>query len=81
MNATIEEPQTQDEQEISPEMQAAMGLCNLNHIDTILAKRKAICEAYDQALFYKSSQNSENSQFRHFYLTWLCVSSGFSNSK
>ena len=43
------------------EMHAAMGLCNLNHIDTILAKRKAICEAYDQALFYKSSQNSENS--------------------
>ncbi len=33
------------------EFHAAMGLCNLNHIDEILAKRKAICVAYDQALF------------------------------
>lgn len=33
------------------EFHAAMGLCNLNHIDEILAKRKTICEAYDQALF------------------------------
>lgn len=32
------------------EFHAAMGLCNLNHIDEILAKRKAICEAYGQAL-------------------------------
>jgi dTDP-4-amino-4,6-dideoxygalactose transaminase len=33
------------------EFHAAMGLCNLNHIEEILTKRKAICEAYDQALF------------------------------
>ena len=33
------------------EFHAAMGLCNLNHIDEILAKRKTICAAYDQALF------------------------------
>ena len=37
------------------EFHAAMGLCNLNHIDEILAKRKAICEAYDQALFSHQS--------------------------
>ena len=33
------------------ELHAAMGLCNLDHIDAILEKRKAICDAYDQALF------------------------------
>ena len=33
------------------EFHAAMGLCNLNHIDAILERRKAICEAYDQSLF------------------------------
>ena len=38
------------------EFHAAMGLCNLNHIDAILEKRKAICGAYDQAFF--SSQHS-----------------------
>ena len=38
------------------EFHAAMGLCNLNHIDAILEKRKAICDAYDQAFF--SSQHS-----------------------
>lgn len=32
------------------EFHAAMGLCVLNHIDEIIAKRKAICEAYDRAL-------------------------------
>jgi dTDP-4-amino-4,6-dideoxygalactose transaminase len=32
------------------EFHAAMGLCNLKHIDEILEKRKAICDAYDQAL-------------------------------
>ncbi len=41
------------------EIHAAMGLCNLNHIDTILAKRKAICEAYDQLLFDSNDRNSE----------------------
>ena len=39
------------------EFHAAMGLCNLNHIDEILAKRKAICEAYDQALFSDQSSS------------------------
>lgn len=38
------------------EFHAAMGLCNLNHIDAILEKRKAISDAYDQAFF--SSQHS-----------------------
>lgn len=33
------------------ELHAAMGLCNLNHIDEVLAKRKAICEIYDATLF------------------------------
>lgn len=37
------------------EFHAAMGLCNLNHIDEILEKRKSICEAYDQALFSHQS--------------------------
>lgn len=32
------------------EFHAAMGLCVLNHIDEIIAKRKAICDAYDRAL-------------------------------
>lgn len=41
------------------EFHAAMGLCNLNHIEEILSKRKAICDAYDQALFlYQSSELS-----------------------
>lgn len=39
------------------EFHAAMGLCNLNHIDEILAKRKAICEAYNQALFSDQSSS------------------------
>jgi dTDP-4-amino-4,6-dideoxygalactose transaminase len=39
------------------EFHAAMGLCNLNHIDEILAKRKMICEAYDQALFSDQSSS------------------------
>lgn len=32
------------------EFHAAMGLCNLNHIDEILAKRQAISEFYDEEL-------------------------------
>lgn len=31
------------------ELHAAMGLCNLRYIDDILAKRKSVCGAYDQA--------------------------------
>jgi dTDP-4-amino-4,6-dideoxygalactose transaminase len=42
------------------EFHAAMGLCNLNHIDAILVKRKAICEAYDQALFRYSASAIRN---------------------
>lgn len=30
------------------EFHAAMGLCNLNHVDEVLVKRKAICNSYDQ---------------------------------
>lgn len=37
------------------EFHAAMGLCNLNHIEEILEKRKAICDAYDEALFVPNS--------------------------
>lgn len=37
------------------ELHAAMGLCNLNHIDTILERRKSICETYDQALYSDQS--------------------------
>ena len=37
------------------EFHAAMGLCNLNHIDEILEKRKAICEAYDASLLNEAS--------------------------
>lgn len=32
------------------EFHAAMGLANFKHIDHILAKRKAVCEAYDSGL-------------------------------
>jgi dTDP-4-amino-4,6-dideoxygalactose transaminase len=32
------------------ELQAAMGLCNLDHIDEIIAARKAASESYDHAL-------------------------------
>ena len=41
------------------ELHAAMGLCCLNHIDEILEKRKAVCEAYDAALFHLASLNSD----------------------
>ena len=37
------------------EFHAAMGLCNLNHIDEILVKRKAICDAYDASLLNDTS--------------------------
>jgi dTDP-4-amino-4,6-dideoxygalactose transaminase len=37
------------------EFHAAMGLCNLNHIDEILEKRKAICHTYDSAFFGSES--------------------------
>lgn len=41
------------------EFHAAMGLCNLNHIDAILDKRRVICNTYDQAFLRdKSSENS-----------------------
>lgn len=42
------------------EFHAAMGLCNLNHIDEILEKRKAICNAYDQALFWGQESGVRN---------------------
>lgn len=37
------------------ELHAAMGLCNLNHIEEILEKRNAICDAYDSAFFSHQS--------------------------
>lgn len=37
------------------ELHAAMGLCNLNHLEKILENRKAICDAYDQVFFSSSS--------------------------
>lgn len=39
------------------ELHAAMGLCNLNHIDEILKERKVICETYDSVLFSDQSSN------------------------
>jgi dTDP-4-amino-4,6-dideoxygalactose transaminase len=42
------------------EFHAAMGLCNLNHIDAILEKRKTICEFYDQAFFSDQSSAISN---------------------
>jgi dTDP-4-amino-4,6-dideoxygalactose transaminase len=39
------------------EFHAAMGLCNLNHIDEILVKRKAISEFYDEELIGSSSNS------------------------
>lgn len=33
------------------EFHAAMGLCNLNHLDEILSLRKQVCDAYDEELF------------------------------
>ena len=39
------------------ELHAAMGLCNMRHIPEIIAKRKAVCSAFDEALFGQS--NSE----------------------
>lgn len=42
------------------ELHAAMGLCNLRHIDAILGKRKVICDAYDQALFRYSAAAIRN---------------------
>lgn len=37
------------------ELHAAMGLCNLSHIDEIFDRRKVMCEAYDRALFVPHS--------------------------
>jgi dTDP-4-amino-4,6-dideoxygalactose transaminase len=37
------------------ELHAAMGLCNLNHLDEILVKRKAISEFYDEELIASQS--------------------------
>lgn len=39
------------------ELHAAMGLCNLNHIEEILVKRKAISEFYDEELIGSSSNS------------------------
>ena len=36
------------------EFHAAMGLCNLKHIESILKKRKLICHSYDDTLYRKS---------------------------
>jgi dTDP-4-amino-4,6-dideoxygalactose transaminase len=42
------------------EFHAAMGLCNLNHIEEILEKRKEICDAYDAAFFSHQSSVISN---------------------
>ena len=39
------------------ELHAAMGLCNFNYFDEILAKRKAICDTYDQVIFISQPSN------------------------
>ena len=46
------------------ELHAAMGLCNLNHIGTILERRKAICEIYDQALLGIQDSSPESIVYR-----------------
>jgi dTDP-4-amino-4,6-dideoxygalactose transaminase len=38
------------------EFHAAMGLCNLKHIEAILDRRKVLCEAYDAALFDQAAK-------------------------
>jgi len=44
------------------EFHAAMGLCNLNHIEGVLAKRKVTCEAFDSA-FFGHEPSTLNHQF------------------
>lgn len=41
------------------EFHAAMGLCNLNHLEEIFDQRKVMCEAYDRALFSSQPSNIE----------------------
>jgi dTDP-4-amino-4,6-dideoxygalactose transaminase len=47
------------------EFHAAMGLCNFKHINTILDNRKAICEAYDHALFKSPSLTTHLSEIHY----------------
>ncbi|MGJ8638322.1 MAG: DegT/DnrJ/EryC1/StrS family aminotransferase [Opitutaceae bacterium] len=42
------------------EFHAAMGLCNLNHFDDILEKRKAICGMYDSTLLSHLPSNNSH---------------------
>ncbi|CAA6680044.1 MULTISPECIES: DegT/DnrJ/EryC1/StrS aminotransferase family protein [unclassified Lentimonas] len=37
------------------ELHAAMGLCNLNHVEEILGNRKAVCDAFDRAFSFQPS--------------------------
>lgn len=37
------------------ELHAAMGLCNLKHVEEISEKRKVACDLYEQALFNKGN--------------------------
>lgn len=42
------------------EFHAAMGLCNLKHIDYILKKRQAICDSYDGCFNLNSSDSDKS---------------------
>jgi dTDP-4-amino-4,6-dideoxygalactose transaminase len=46
------------------EFHAAMGLCNLNHLEEILEKRQAISECYDEELIGSSSNSLRSLVFR-----------------
>jgi dTDP-4-amino-4,6-dideoxygalactose transaminase len=46
------------------EFHAAMGLCNLNHLENILEQRKAICEFYDEELIGSSSNSLRSLVYR-----------------
>lgn len=56
------------------EFHAAMGLCNLKHIDEILAKRKVICDVYDKALL------SDESSSIHLQLSSITYREGASRN-
>ncbi len=55
------------------EFHAAMGMCNLKHIETIFAKRKTICSLYNNALkgFLRLPAEQVNCQWNYAYFPVL----------
>lgn len=49
------------------EFQAAMGLCNLDYIDDIIAKRKEISNLYDELLKQKFKRPTKNEKLEYNY--------------